>query len=68
MAAGISLRDGTKASDRVFDEWLAQIREYILIECKDDSGRAQGLGILKVNRQYDSDGASSGCDGPCMFP
>ena len=53
MATGISLQDGM--ASQVFDEWLPQIRQPILTECKDNSARAQGLCVLRVKRQYRAD-------------
>ena len=59
MAAGIGLRDTSKATEETFKEAWKEGKEYFLFECIDDKGDAQGCAVGQVKSRYqaDKDGA-----------
>eukprot|EP00438_Fugacium_kawagutii_P004132 Skav211256 [mRNA] locus=scaffold3676:135811:142394:+ [translate_table: standard] len=59
MAAGISLRVSPKSKDGDFKVHYEALKDHILFECMDDSGREQGLAIGIIMKKYvqDDDGA-----------
>ena len=58
MAAGIGLRESKHCTEEAFKAIWGKGSDYILFECLDDKGAAQGCAVGKIETQYrcDSDG------------
>lgn len=50
-----SVRNAVDFSPAEFEALWDSITEFVLIECLDDKGKSQGLGILQVGQRYKSD-------------
>ena len=56
MAAGIGLRETKLSSEESFKALWDSATDYILFECLDDAGNAQGLAVGAVTSRYHADG------------
>ena len=55
MAAGIGLRETKLSSEESFKALWDSATDYILFECLDDAGNAQGLAVGAVTSRYHAD-------------